>query len=497
MKTIKKTLALLLILALVLVLTLPVLAEGEQGTYTDVPGNAWFAPAVEYCAAQGLMNGVSEDSFAPGGGTTRAMVVTVLYRLSGSPVRASEKTFPDVAADSWYADSVTWAALEGVTTGKEDGRFAPDEAISRQDLAVFLWRSLGSPAALGGEPFTDEAQIASYALEAVRWARSAGIVNGMGDGSFAPKKGATRAELASILMNLSERVLVSRLSIPNAKPAGLVLDKDGSLLVTDTYHKCVWRVKDGEAVRIAGAETAGDLYDEPMGSYVDAEPEKSCFRQPWAITPFLEGWVVSDTRNNALRYLDEISVQTVNASPGESDLPTGDYGVTYERPTGLAVDEEGNLYASDTGAGAIRVITPYGVATTVAAGLDEPAGLCWHEGSLYVAESGANRILKITGKTVEVLAGSGEEGFLDGAAASACFSSPMAVAVDGQGRVYVADTVNGAVRCIADGQVTTLLRFEGDTPLYSPISPVGLLVTEEGLYVADNFGGRLLCIGIG
>ncbi len=496
MKTIKKTLALLMILSLVL--TLPVLAEGEQTAYTDVPGNAWFARAVEYCAAQGLMNGVSEDSFAPNGGTTRAMVVTVLYRLSGSPVRASEKTFPDVAADSWYADSVTWAALEGITTGKEDGRFAPDEAISRQDLAVFLWRSLGSPAALGGEPFTDEAQIGAYALEAVRWARSAGIVNGMGDGSFAPKKGATRAELASILMNLSERVLVSRLSIPNAKPAGLALDKDGSLLVTDTYHKCIWRVKDGQAVRIAGAETAGDLYDEPMGSYVDAEPEKSCFRQPWAIVPFLEeGWVISDVRNNALRYLDEISVQTVNASPGESDLPTGDYGVTYERPTGLAVDEEGNLYASDTGAGAIRVITPYGVATTVAAGLDEPAGLCWHEGSLYVAESGANRILKITGGAVEVLAGSGEEGFLDGAAASACFSSPMAVAVDGLGRVYVADTVNGAVRCIANGQVTTLLRFEGDTPLYSPISPLGLLVAEEGLYVADNFGGRLLCIGIG
>ena len=87
MKTIKKTLALLLILALVL--TLPVLAEGEQAAYTDVPGNAWFARAVEYCAAQGLMNGVSEDSFAPNGSTTRAMVVTVLYRLSGSPVRAS------------------------------------------------------------------------------------------------------------------------------------------------------------------------------------------------------------------------------------------------------------------------------------------------------------------------------------------------------------------------------------------------------------------------
>ncbi len=494
MKQWNKTLALLLILALIL--ALPVLAEGEQGTYRDVPEDAWFAQAAEYCAAQGLMNGVSEDSFDPNGGTTRAMVVTVLYRLSGSPVRTSEKTFPDVAADSWYADPVTWAALEGVTTGREDGLFAPDEAITRQDLAVFLWRSLGSPAALGGEPFADEAEIGAYALEAVRWARGAGIVNGMGDGSFAPKKGATRAELAAILMRLSEKVLVSRLNIPNAKPCGLALDKDGSLLVTDTYHKCVWRVKDGQAVRIAGAETAGDLYDEPMGSYVDAEPEKSCFRQPWAIVPFLEGWAISDTRNNALRFLDEVSVQTVNAAPGEEGLPSGDYGVTYERPTGLAVDEAGNLYASDTGAGAIRVITPNGIASTLADGLDEPTGLCWYAGSLYVAETGAHRILKITGDTVEVLAGSGEEGFLDGAAAAACFSSPMGVTVDKLGRVFVADTVNGAVRCIAEGQVTTLLRAEADTPLNSPLYPVGLLAAEEGLFVADNFTGRLLCIGI-
>ena len=494
MKNIHKALALLLILALVL--TLPVLAEGERGTYTDVPENAWFARAVEYCTAQGLMNGVTEDRFAPGSGTTRAMVVTVLYRLSGSPARAAAERFPDVAADSWYAESVAWAALQGIAEGRADGTFAPNEAITRQDLVVFLWRSLGSPAALNAESFRDEAQISAYALEAVRWAKGAGIVNGMGDGSFAPRKGATRAELAAILMKLDQGYLGSCLNIPSILPCGLAEDGEGGLLVTDTYHKCIWLVKDGEAVRIAGMETAGDLYNEPLGSYVDAAPEESCFRQPWAIVPFLDGWAISDTRNNALRFLGEDSVQTVNASPGEKGLPVGDCGVTYERPTGLAVDEEGNLYASDTGAGAIRIITPNGVATTLAKDLNEPTGLCWYGGSLYVAETGAHRILKITGKTVEILAGSGEEGFLDGAAAAACFSSPMGVAVDEQGRVFVADTVNGAVRCIAEGQVVTILHAEPDTPLNSPIYPVGLLVSEDALYVADNFTGQLLRIGI-
>lgn len=493
MKQRNKILAMLLILALVL--TLPVLAEGEQGNYTDVPGSAWYARAVEYCTARGLMNGVTENTFAPGGITTRAMVVTVLHRLSGSPA-AAEASFPDVPADSWYAESVAWASRQGITTGRADGTFGPDAAITRQDLAVFLWRSLGSPAALSGESFRDENEIDSYAREAVRWAKSAGIVNGMGDGTFAPRKGATRAELATILMNLNQGYLGSRLSIPNVLPCGLAADGTGGLLVTDTYHKCIWLVKDGEAVRIAGMETEGDLYGEPLGSYVDAKPEESCFRQPWAIVPFLDGWAISDTRNNALRFLDEKSVQTVNATPGEEGLPTGDCGVTYERPTGLAVDEEGNLYAADTGAGAIRVITPKGIATTLVKGLNEPTGLCWYAGSLYVAETGAHRILKITGGAVEVLAGCGEEGFQDGAAVAARFSSPMGVAVDAKGRVFVADTVNGAVRCIADGQVVTLLRYAPDTPLNSPLYPVGLLVTEEGLYAADNFTGQLLCIGI-
>ena len=495
MKIAKKTLAILMILALVL--ALPVLAEGEE-SYRDVPADAWYARAVEYCAARGLMQGVGDGVFNPGGGTTRAMVVTVLYRLAGTPARQTAEPFPDVAADSWYAESVVWAALAGITTGRTDGTFGPDVPITREDLAVFLWRSLGCPAALtADEPFTDEAEISAYALEAVRWAKAAGIVNGMEDGSFAPRKGATRAELATVLMRLDRRFLGIDLGIIDLRPSGLASDGEGGILVTDTYHKCIWLVKDGEPVLLAGADTVGDLYGEPTGGYVDDVPEVSCFRQPWAIVSFLEGWVVSDTANNALRYYDPEGVQTVNAAPGEKDLPVGDYGVTYERPTGLAQDEEGNLYAADTGAGAIRLITPEGKATTFAEGLDEPTGLCWYAGSLYVAETGANRILKITGGAVEVLAGSGEEGFLDGAAMEACFSSPMGVAVDGQGRVFVADTVNSAVRCIADGQVVTLLHAEPDTPLNSPISPVGLLVTEEGLYVADNFTGQLLCIGIG
>ncbi len=264
MKFIHKALALLLILALVL--TLPVLAQGERGTYTDVPENAWFARAVEYCTAQGLMNGVTEDRFAPGSSTTRAMVVTVLYRLSGSPARAASTVFPDVEADSWYAESVAWAALQGIAEGRADGTFAPDAAITRQDLVVFLWRSLGSPAALGDEPFRDEGEISPYALEAVRWAKGAGIVNGMGDGSFAPRKGATRAELAAILMKLDQGYLGSCLNIPSILPCGLASDGKGGLLVTDTYHKCIWLVKDGEAVRIAGMETSGTCTTNPWGA---------------------------------------------------------------------------------------------------------------------------------------------------------------------------------------------------------------------------------------
>ena len=489
--------ALALVLSLALVLALLVMPAGAEGLYTDVAEDAWYAEAAAFCAEAGLMDGMGDGTFGPGVATTRAMAVTVLHRLSGTPNLKSSRTFTDVAEDDWYGDSVSWAAGQGITLGRPDGSFGPNDPVTRQDLTVFLWRSMGSPAAASAEPFGDEADISDYALEAVHWARSAGIVNGMGDGTFAPKKGATRAELASMLMKLEKGLLGPSLMTETAIPCGITSDGEGGLLVTDTYNKCVWLVKDGVSTRLTGSAVPEDLPGEPLGGFVDDTLEKSLFLRPWAIVPFLDGYAVSDTANNSLRLVSEKGVETINGSAGEAGLQVSELGVTYDRPTGLASDEAGNLYVSDTGSGSIRVISSRGLVTTLLRGLDEPTGLCWYEGSLYIAETGAQRILKLTGGAVTVLAGSGEEGLVDGAAAEACFSSPMGLAVDGQGRVYVADAVNGAVRRIADGQVVTLVKAMPDRPLKSPVFPVGLLVQEDVLYICDNFTGMLMSINIG
>ncbi len=280
------------------------------------------------------------------------------------------------------------------------------------------------------------------------------------------------------------------------EPSGITAMEDGTLLVTDTYGKVIWQVKDGKSTLYAGGETVADPYGEPVGGYNDVEPKNSYFKTPWAITPFLDGYAVSDTDNHVVRLVEKDLVQTINGSTQE-DLPVTDMGVAYDYPTGLATDEEGNLYIADTLQNAIRKVTPEGVVSTLASELSEPMGLCWKQGALYVAETGANRIVKIEGETVSVVAGNGTDGFVDGEAAKAAFSMPQEVAVADDGTVYVSDTGNSAIRRIQKGEVTTLVdRDASDLEAFAPVSPRGLLVQGDKLYICDNFSRKVFSISI-
>lgn len=465
------------------------------GDFADVSADSWYADAADYCRTAGLMTGAGGGTFDPEGRMTRAMVAAVLHRLAGSPVPEGEGApFTDVTADSWYAKSVLWAQESSVMNGHPDGRFDPEGAITREQLAAALWRLAGSPEA-GDSTFADSAFVASYAAPAAGWAGGAGIINGMPDGRFAPKGSATRAQTAQIITNYVRvqglAAACSAMDIMCA-PAGATLMPDGSLLVTDTYNKVIWRVADGVSAVYAGSSTVEDHCGQPLGGYNDAVLEESYFKRPWAIVPFLDGWAVSDTGNGAIRLISGGITQTVNGQT-EEKLTVSDLGVTFDAPTGLACDGEGNLYVADTLQNAIRKITPTGEVTTFAKDLDGPMGLFWAEDSLYAAETEANRIVKITAGKVEVLAGSGRSGFADGPAAQAAFSAPQALAVDEDGTVYVADTANGAVRRIRDGQVTTLLhRDVTDLDSFAPVSPTGLLIRENILYICDNFSRKLL-----
>lgn len=272
-------------------------------------------------------------------------------------------------------------------------------------------------------------------------------------------------------------------------PNGITPTKDGGFLITDAYGKLIWRAEGNHAEVYAGAESVKDIYGEAIGGYNDASLAESLFKEPWAIVPFLDGYAVSDTGNHAVRLIDKDSVQTVN---GYSDtLEMGDLGVTFDTPTGLAVDEAGNLYVADTARGAIYVISTEGDVNVFVDQLNSPMGLCWFNGALYVAETEEHRILKSENGAQTVVAGTGEEGHDDGAVATATFSHPQGVAVAPDGTVYVADTVNASVRRIENGTVDTILSPDDANLTTYPTSPVGMCVNGGFLYVCDHFSRRV------
>ncbi len=292
---------------------------------------------------------------------------------------------------------------------------------------------------------------------------------------------------------------VSQASIVDimCEPSGIVAMEDGSLLITDAYDKVILQLKDGVSSIYAGGETVEDVYGQPVGGYNDSVSEESFFRSLWAIAPFLEGYAVSDPENDVVRYVDANLVQTLNGSTSE-DLDMTDMGwVAFHHPTGLASDEEGNLYISDTLEGAVRRVTPEGDVTTFASELTEPMGLCWKEGVLYIAETGANRIVKVEEGQKTVVAGSGVEGMEDGPAGRASFSVPQGLTVDEQGAIYVSDTGNSAIRKIQNDEVSTLLaRNVDDIESFTPVSPRGLLADGKRLYVCDTFAQKVFVISM-
>ena len=201
MRNLKRLCTLFLALAVMLSLSVPAFAAVEDTGFSDVAADAWYADAVEYARDNGLMSGTSTTTFSPDTSMTRAMLAAVLYRLAGSPAVSGSDSFTDTTDGAWYAAAVLWASQQGLVSGYGNGLFGTNDPVSREQIAAILWRYEGSPAADRGTDFADESSIASYASGAVDWARANGIINGMSGNLFAPKGNATRAQVATILMN--------------------------------------------------------------------------------------------------------------------------------------------------------------------------------------------------------------------------------------------------------------------------------------------------------
>lgn len=180
-------------------------ASCPMSGYTDLNMGEWYHDGIHYCLDEGLMDGVDAGMFAPNATTSRAMIVTILWRLQGSPEVEAEETFTDVAPGDWYADAIAWAAAEGVAEGYEDGSFRPNDAITREQLAAMLWRYAARPESEGGlSAFADGAETSAWAQQAVSWAVSLGLINGVDSDRLDPKGQATRAQTATILMRFAQ-----------------------------------------------------------------------------------------------------------------------------------------------------------------------------------------------------------------------------------------------------------------------------------------------------
>lgn len=182
--------------------------------YKDLDRSQWYHDGVDYAISHGMFKGIAENRFDPEGTMTRAMLVTVLYRLEGSPAILPTTNFSDVPASEWYSSAVAWGKLRGIIDGVGGGRFAPEDDVTREQAATILLRytsykgySISAFADLSA--FRDYGSISNYAQGAMSWAVAAGLISGVGHQRLDPQGNATRAQLAVILMRYCVNIVES------------------------------------------------------------------------------------------------------------------------------------------------------------------------------------------------------------------------------------------------------------------------------------------------
>lgn len=180
--------------------------------FGDVKSADWFYNDVKYVYDKGMMAGTAADVFAPNATTTRAMIVTILYRLEGSPAVTGTSAFVDVPAGQWYTDAVNWAAANQIVKGTSATTFAPNDSITREQMAAILYRyaqykgyDVTKKADLSG--YSDNGQVSAYAKDALAWANAAKLINGVTNTTLAPQGNATRAQVSAILHRFCDGVV--------------------------------------------------------------------------------------------------------------------------------------------------------------------------------------------------------------------------------------------------------------------------------------------------
>lgn len=229
----KKQRILSALLALCIVFSLVPTALAEKADdFTDVSRSDWYYQFVDYVTSKGYFNGTSETTFAPAENMTRAMFVTVLFRFDGAKGDRSQSAFTDVAPGEWYTDAINWAAANRIVDGVGDGKFAPNDPITRAQMCTMIERYLALykkawkvtlPETGSVSVMVDENAIPAYALAAVKQCQRHGLVNGFEDGTFRPNDLSTRAQVAAVIYRMSFLVQNAKPdNTPSVNPGGTV-----------------------------------------------------------------------------------------------------------------------------------------------------------------------------------------------------------------------------------------------------------------------------------
>lgn len=183
----------------------------DTNKFEDVHVSDWYFDAVQYVYENDMMAGTSDTTFSPNQTTTRGMIVTILYRLEGEPTVTGTTAFTDVTADQYYANAVAWAVQNGIVAGSDATTFAPNNAITREQMAAILYRyaqfkgyDVSAKADLS--TYIDAADVSAYATDAMAWASQTGLITGTSATTLSPAGQATRAQVATILMRFCENI---------------------------------------------------------------------------------------------------------------------------------------------------------------------------------------------------------------------------------------------------------------------------------------------------
>ena len=183
-------------------------ANCPSRAFPDLDPAQWYHLSTDYAITNHLFIGFEDGTFRPNGQMSRAMFAMVLWRVAGSPASSAALPFADVAADAWYADAVRWAYAAGVINGVSTTAFDPESPVTREQMVTMIVRYAEKIGAVTGarddlSQFSDGMQVSSYALAAVRWAVAVGLLRGMDNGRLEPQGTATRAEVATLLMRFA------------------------------------------------------------------------------------------------------------------------------------------------------------------------------------------------------------------------------------------------------------------------------------------------------